>query len=123
MNSIRSILAFCLVALFTGSCSTTQSRYTMLDDSFPPKPEGYDVQVFYNEAPKRPFLRISRLDVHLEKTHFIGSSLEDALPELKRQARLSGADAIIAIRENFSNVAETKVYHVTATGIRFTDLQ
>jgi uncharacterized protein YbjQ (UPF0145 family) len=57
----------------------------------------------------------------LEKTHFIGSSLDDALPELKKQARLSGADAIIEIRESSSKTGETKIYHVTATGIRYTD--
>jgi hypothetical protein len=121
MNTIRSTFALCLVALFTISCATTQSRYLMLGDSYPPKPEGYDIQVFQNEPPQIPFVRISRLDVHLEKTHFIGSSLDDALPELKKQARLSGADAIIEIQENRSMVGETKVYHVTATGIRYID--
>lgn len=121
MNSIRSILALCLVALFIVSCATTQSRYFMLGDSYPPKPEGYDVQIFQNEAPQRSLRRISRLDVHLEKTLFIGSSLDDALPELKKQARLSGADAIIEIRESRSMVGETKIYHVTATGIRYID--
>jgi len=93
----------------------------MLGDSYPPKPEGYDVQIFQNEIPQRPFVRISRLDVHLEKTHFVGSALDDALPELKKQARLSGADAIIEIRESRSGVGETKIYHVTATGIRYID--
>jgi hypothetical protein len=93
----------------------------MLRDSYPPKPEGYDVQIVQNEAPQRPFVRISRLDVHLEKSFFIGSSLDDALPELKKQARLSGADAIIEIRESRSMVGETKIYHVTATGIRYID--
>jgi hypothetical protein len=121
MNTIRSALALCLVALFTVSCATIQSRYIMLGDSYPSKPEGYNVQVFQDEVPPRPFVRISRLDVHLEKTHFIGSALDDALPELKKQARLSGADAIIEIRESRSGVGETKIYHVTATGIRYID--
>lgn len=122
MNTIRSALVLCLVALFTVSCfSSTQSRYVMLGDSYPPKPEGYDVQIFQNEIPQRPFVRISRLDVHLEKTHFVGSALDNALPELKKQARLSGADAIIEIRESRSGVGETKIYHVTATGIRYID--
>jgi len=49
------------------------------------------------------------------------SSLKGALPLLEEQARLSGADAIIEIRENRSMVGETRVYHVTATGIRYTD--
>ena len=121
MNTIRSTLALWLVALFTVSCATTQSRYSMLEDSYPPKPEGYDVQVFRDGVPQRQFVKISRLDVHLEKSHFIGSSLNDALPELMKQARLSGADAIIEIREIRSMVGETKIFHVTATGIRYVD--
>jgi len=76
----------------------------MLGQSFPPKPEGYEVQVFRGTMPDRSFVRISRLDVHLEKSFFVGSSLENALPELKKQARLSGADAVIEIRENSSMV-------------------
>jgi len=55
----------------------------------------------------------------MEKTHFIGSGLEDALPELKGPARLSGAEAIIEIQEQRSQVGETKIYHVTAVGIRY----
>jgi uncharacterized protein YbjQ (UPF0145 family) len=43
------------------------------------------------------------------------------MPELKKQARLSGADAVIDIQEKHSKVLETSVYHVTATGIRYTD--
>jgi hypothetical protein len=100
---------------------TTQSRYSMHDKSYSPKPKNYDVQIFHPQMPQRPFIRISRLDVHLEKSYFIGSSLDDALPELKKQARLSGADAIIEIRQRSSMIIETRVYHVTATGIRFTN--
>lgn len=122
MSAIRRALALCLVALIVASCATTQSRYSALGDSFPPKPEGYEVQVFH-EIPQRSFVRISRLDVHLEKTHLIGSSLDDALQELKKQARLSGADAIVEIKEYFSMVGETRIYHVTATGIHYTDRQ
>lgn len=122
MNANRNILLLCLLALFLVSCSTVQSRYSMLDDSYPAKPESYEVQVYYHDnLPQRPFARISRIDVHLEKTHFRDSALEDAMPELKNQARLSGADAIIEIREKFSSRLETSIYHVTATGIRFTD--
>ena len=114
-------LAFCLAALVAVSCATSQSRFSMLGQPFPAKPEGSEVTVFRAGAPTRPFTKISRLDVHLEKAGFIGSSLEDALPELKKQARLSGADAIIEIREQTSMVGETKIYHVTASGIHYTE--
>ncbi|MCB9913170.1 MAG: hypothetical protein H6827_09260 [Planctomycetes bacterium] len=115
------VLALCATAVLAVSCSTTQSRYSPLGQSYPPKPDGFEVKVFPDTTPDRPFTRISRLDVHLEKTHFVGSSLDDALPELKKQARLSGADAVIEVREMRSMVGETKVYHVTGTGIRYTE--
>lgn len=115
--------ALFLVTLLTVSCATRQSRYALLGQAFPPKPESCEVLIFREAAPPRTFVRVSRLDVHLEKTSFVGSSLESALPELKRQARLSGADAVIEIRETRSTVGETRVYHVTATGIRFKDTQ
>jgi hypothetical protein len=90
-----------------------------LGETYPPVPDGIEVHVFRTDLPDRRFLRVSRLDVHLERTHFIGSGLEDALPELKRQARLSGAEAIIEIQEQRSQVGETKIYHMTAVGIRY----
>jgi hypothetical protein len=37
--------------------------------------------------------------VHIEKTHFLDSGIEEALPELKKQACLSGADTIIRFQE------------------------
>jgi hypothetical protein len=69
--------------------------------------------------PNKPFNRIARLDVHLEKTGFVRSSFDDALPELKKQARQAGADAVIEIQEIRSQILETMVYHVTATGVRY----
>lgn len=110
------------IASLVASCATMQSRYVILEQSYPPLPEGYEVEVFRTGSPKRPFVRVSRLYVHLERTHFIGSSFEDSLPELKKQARLSGAHAIIEIQERSWWIGgETRVYHVTATGIRYTE--
>jgi hypothetical protein len=101
------------------SCGTTRSRYTILDQSYPSRGDGCSVDIFTTDEPRRDFLRVSRLDVHMEKTFFISSSLDDALPELRRQACLSGADAIIDIDEHSSSLVETRIYHVTATGIRY----
>lgn len=124
MNIFAKAAVLLLIALLTTACATKQSRHYMLADSFPPKPEGYNVQIFHSDVPQRPFERISRLDVHLEKTHLIGSSfVNEAMPELEKQARLSGADAIIEIRGINSSVGETRIFHVTATGIRYTDNQ
>ena len=45
------------------------------------------------------------------------------MPELLKQARLSGADAIINIQERKSALNESRSLHVTATGIKYTDNQ
>jgi hypothetical protein len=106
--------------LICASCATTTSQFSPLGKTYPPRPAGFQVEVFERGLPARAFERIARLDVHLEKTTFVGSGLTDALPRLKEQARLAGADAIIEIHERFSTISlETKVYHVTATAIRY----
>src|SRR5439155_6011159 len=103
-------LGTCAAALLLASCATTQSRYVLLGQAYPPIPESTEVSVFKEGQPERPFVKVSRLDVHLERTHFIGSGFADALPELKRQARISGAEAIIEIEERTSTVGETRSY-------------
>jgi hypothetical protein len=117
-KEIHSIVVLLVVILIT-SCATTQSRYTMLGQNYVSRAEDCKVDVFKSGSPDRKFIKISRLDVHLEKSHFIGSDFEDALPELKKQACKSGADAIIDVQERSSMVGETKIYHVTATGIKY----
>ena len=113
-------LCLCLAGILGAAC-TMQSRFSPLGKSYPPRPQTAAVEVFQTGAPAKPFERVSRLDVHLEKTHLVPSSFSDALPELEKQARLSGADAIIDIRESKSSIGETRIYHVTATGIRYRD--
>lgn len=100
-------------------CSTTQGRYAWLGEPVPARASTAPVEVFRTGAPSRAFRRVARLDAHFEKTGFRTTSLEEALPELQRQARLAGADAIIEIDERRSAVLETKVYHVSAIAIRY----
>ena len=119
-EEIRSIVILLVVILIT-SCATTQSRYSMLAQSYPSRAEDCKVDIFKTGSPVKKFIKISRLDVHLEKSHFVRSNFEDALPELKKQACKSGADAIIDVQERSSMVGETKIYHVTATGIKYTE--
>jgi len=126
MKEFTRLFGLCLVAVLVVSCATAmQGRFSMLGQSYPPKPAGFDVQIFRDDLPKRPYVKISRLIVHIERTLMGGSSsIEDALPELKEQARLSGADAIIDIQQSVSSVAaETEIFNVTATGIRYTSPQ
>lgn len=110
-----------LIALtfLLAACTSHQSRYVPLAETYDALPSDFDVEVYRYELPERPFKKVARLDVHIEKTHFLSTDFEDAVPELMEQARLSGSHAIIEIEEQKSSLLETKIYHVSATGIRF----
>ncbi len=107
-----------MVAFLVASCSTL-GHFTHFKEKYPATLELAVVELFQDSVPSRPFIEISRLDVHIEKTHFVNISLDDAIPELRKQARLSGAHAIINIKESSSSMGETSIYHVIATGIRY----
>jgi uncharacterized protein YbjQ (UPF0145 family) len=111
-------VALCVLLCVSG-CATTQSHISYLGERYPPRAAAAAVEVFRDGVPNRAFNRIARLDVHLEKTGFVKSYFEEALPELKKQARQAGADAVIEIEEKRSQILETMVYHVTATGVRY----
>ena len=115
----RIIIAVAVLGL--GACASSLGRHDFLAESYVGRPADAPVDVFVTGAPGRPFKRVARLDVHLEKTGWIPSSLQEALPELKKQARQAGCDAIVEIDERRSQVLETKVYHVTAIGVRYID--
>ncbi len=114
-------VALACVALTSCATTTTQGRWVFLDQSCPAQPKDAPVDVFRKGHPERPFIKVSRLDVHLESTHFVVPSFESALPELERQARESGANAVIDLDERWWKVGETRAYHITATGIRYID--
>jgi len=111
-------VALSALLCFNG-CATTQSHISFLAEHYPPHAADAAVEVFRDGVPSRSFNRIARLDVHLEKTGFVKSYFEEALPELKKQARQAGADAVIEIQETRSQILETMVYHLTATGVRY----
>lgn len=115
------VALICVLLGGLSGCASTQSRHEFLGQSFSARPADAPVEVFRSDPPIRPFVKTARLDVHLEKTGFMTSNLESALPELKKQARETGSDAIIEITERRSQVLETMVYHVTAYGIRYVD--
>jgi hypothetical protein len=111
-----------IVATLCVSCASTQSRFVPIGGvQHPPRAADAAVIVLTTGVPARAFSRVARLDVHLEKTGFVVSDLKDAMPDLMRQVRLAGGDAIIEIREQRSSVGETRIYHVTATAVRFVD--
>lgn len=114
------LLAAVTFMLCVGCEGPMPGRFSRLSGSYTAKPKDYNVEVL-ESAPTRPFEEIARLDVHIEHGFFSQPDLKDAMPELLKQARLSGADAIINIQERRSNLNESRVLHVTATGIRYKD--
>ncbi len=67
-------------------------------------------------APTRPYAKVSSLDLYIEKKTAGEPSLEEILPEIKRQARLSGAEAVMDVQWT---LREGRVYHVSGTGISY----
>ena len=106
---------------FFVSCSTTQSRFVPLGPTYESKPTDCSLDVIRTGTPNKDFIKISRIDVHVERTYYIRSGFDEALPELRIKACASGADAIFEIQETSSKmiIGETHVYHVTATGIKY----
>lgn len=124
MHTPSRVSVWLILVVLCSACASTQSRFAPLGGAaYPAKAADTEIELFMQKLPSRAFMRIARLDVHLEKTGFVTSSLQDATPELKKQARLAGGDAIIDIREQRSSVGETRIYHVIATAIRYTEDQ
>jgi hypothetical protein len=119
-GGVRRPALAALLALSVVACATSQGKFRWLGPEYPAKPAGFAVEVFESGLPTRPFERIARLDAHFEKTGFMATWHQTGLEELKRQARAAGADGIVDIQEQHTQVGETRVLHVTGFGIRYT---
>jgi len=113
---LRSVITVLVISVLLTGC-VTQSRFVALDGARQPKPETCQIDVFTGKPPERSFVRVARVDAHVENTFFVQQPLTALLPSLKRQACLAGADAIIDVKESRSMLLETQIYHVTATAI------
>ena len=111
------VLGFAILMMV--GCATNHGRFVRIGEVERARPADCVVELYRAGEPARAFVRVARLDVDLEKTHFWAPSFEEAWRELKRQACLAGADAVIEIEEYRSRVLETAIYHVTAIGVRF----
>jgi hypothetical protein len=117
-------LFYILCGLFwvaMASCATNQGRYVKLAENVAARDANCIVDVFKVGLPNKNYIKVSRLDVHVEKTHFRRATFDEAVVELIKQACLSGADAIIDVEERSSSILETGVYHITATGVKYTN--
>lgn len=116
----KTVWAILLASSLSG-CATTNGSYRPLDGYYPARSADCRVDIFKDQSPARPYVAISRLNVHLEKTFFMPSDFASARSELQRQACLSGADGVIDIEEKNSGYLETRIYNLSATGIHYQD--
>lgn len=110
-----------LAVTMCSSCSTVQGNFTLLDGHELVNESEESIDIYHNGLPTREYRVQARLDAHFERTHFLGTSLEEGIKQLEIQARLSGSQAIINIEESQSRVGETKISHFSAIGIRYMD--
>ena len=116
-SATRAVVGLALGVLLTGCATTNRSGFTPIGSTHPARAAGCEVEIFQRDLPARDFARIARLDVHIEWSAWFEPRLADAVAELRKQACLAGADAIIDLDERRGSHIETKRYHVTATGI------
>lgn len=108
-------------ALGLSSCASTQSDYLLTGERFAERPVDTLVDVFEGEAvPDQAYSVIGEVYVSKEG-HLRSYTLENAIPELKVQARRVGANAIMSITEKRSRHLEAGLYIVSAKAIRYTD--
>jgi hypothetical protein len=118
--SVRLSALVIVGASLLAGCASSQSRMQPMGDlPRQSRAPNCSVEVFRTTPPTRPFTKVARLDVHREATYFLQPSFDDLLPDLKKQACLAGADAIIDIVETKGGYLETSSNHLTATAIVF----
>lgn len=118
---MKAIFILLALAALTGCATQQMTTIPLSQDRLAAKPADAPIEVFQDTLPNRPYREISRLNIHLEKTHLIGSNTEKAIEQLKQQARACGADAIIEVTEDRGRLNETRILNVSATAIVYTD--
>jgi len=116
-----ALLIMTLSLLVAGCEGPMPGKFARLAQPYPAKPKDSPIEVFQDAPPSKPYNEIARLDVHMEQGYFKQPTLKDVMPELLKQARLSGSDGIINIQERRSVLSEIQVLHVSATAIKFSD--
>jgi hypothetical protein len=110
----------CLLALgLVASCATKHGAMTPLGPLRSPLAGDRAVQIFRSGAPARAYTRLALVTAHLEKTGFLPSTFEEAVPLLEVEARRAGADAVIEVKETRSRVGETLIYNVSGTAVGY----
>ena len=107
------------VAALLSAC-TTQAVFTPANNEVIQLSTTGPVDTYLDdELPDVNYVTIGTISVHLEATHFIRFSFDDALERLEEKAGEVGANGLINIEEKRSRYLETSIYHVTADAIRY----
>lgn len=124
MNHLRTkSVPFILLlgALGLSSCASTQSDYLLTGERYAARSVDAQVVVYEGEAaPDQAYTVIGEVYVTKEG-HLRSYTLENAMPELKVQARRVGAHAVMSITEKRSRHLEAGLYIVSAQAIRYKD--
>ena len=68
-----AVAAIAVVLAALAGCASTIGRYDFLDQSYPGRTIDAPIEAFVTGEPSRPYIRVARLDAHLEKTGFVRS--------------------------------------------------
>ena len=88
----------------------------------PARPPDCAVELFSDNNPERQYEVVAHLDGYVRRnklTQGRQAVYEEAVPELKKQARKAGAEAVIVLRQTVSQSGEFKLLYVKAEAIHF----
>lgn len=112
-----------VLALLTLAGCNSGLVYTAVDGTvLTPKPSGYEVAVAY-QIPRRPYRTLGEVRVTREIKPGFGKTgaFDQAVDEMKRQARKVGADAVVDVRAlDGSKNAESGRLTLVGTVVVFT---
>ena len=128
--------ALCLaLSLFAmgSQFSGVRSEVETIGSKLPPRKSDCEIRIIdktrddqqenKGEARVEPkYTELARITVYVRRnklTQGRQAALEEALPELKKQACRAGADAVIVLHQRISSSGEFKLLYVRALAVRF----
>ncbi|MCP4632101.1 MAG: hypothetical protein GY855_04170 [candidate division Zixibacteria bacterium] len=116
----KSILTLIAMVLVISVCSCSSAKFIATGSSYPPRPDGCDIEVFSSKTPDREYEELGIIE---GEGSFGADTLEKILPKMKKEACRAGGDAII-LKSHQKSVGDDigdEQLDVTATVIRWTE--
>ena len=125
---VVTLVLFGLLSSLTASAFTqfsgVRSKVELVGPKRTARPTDCAVEIFNDKKPEKQYETVARLDVYVRRnklTQGRQAVYEEAVPELKKQACKTGADAVIVLRQTVSQSGEFKLLYVKAEAIHFPD--